>query len=148
MRALERRGAAEPARQLALIRSWETTTLLVKNGPLTPADIERIRTFADERSFDLAYYPGIRADEANRYNLLQEPYFYEAAQRLIEDPDAFVEQYKFDLDTRDRRPAVLLRFLQVAGAAGALGGLGAVGRRAAGLGLSDPERDARCRRRS
>ena len=51
-------------------------------------------------------------------------------------------------DTRDRRPAVLLRFLQVAGAAGALGGLGAVGRRAARLGLSDPGRDARCRRRS
>jgi spermidine synthase len=103
--ALERRGAAEPARQLALIRSWETTTLLVKNGPLTPADIERIRAFAAERSFDLAYCPGITADEANRYNLLQEPYFYEAAQGLIADPAAFLEQYKFDLaPATDDRP--------------------------------------------
>jgi spermidine synthase len=105
LRALERRGAATPARQLALIRSWETTTLLVKNGPLTPADLGRIRTFADQRSFDLAYYPGMRANEANRYNLLQEPYFYEAAQALIRDPDAFVEQYKFDLTpATDDRP--------------------------------------------
>jgi spermidine synthase len=105
LRALERRGAGAPARQLALIRSWETTTLLVKNGALTSADIERIRSFANERSFDLAYYPGMRADEANRYNLLQEPYFYEAAQRLIEDPAAFVEQYKFDLTpATDDRP--------------------------------------------
>jgi spermidine synthase len=105
LRALERRGAADPARQLALIRSWETTTLLVKNGPLAPADIERIRAFADERSFDLAYYPGIGADEANRYNLLQEPYFFEAAQRLIDDPAGFVEQYKFDLTpATDDRP--------------------------------------------
>ena len=47
----------------------------------------------------------MRADEANRYNLLQEPYFYEAAQRLIEDPAAFVEQYKFDLTpATDDRP--------------------------------------------
>jgi spermidine synthase len=105
LRALERRGIAEPARQLALIRSWETTTLLVRNGPLTADDIERIRTFADERSFDLAYYPGIGANEANRFNLLQEPYFFEAAQGLIEDPAGFVDRYKFDLTpATDDRP--------------------------------------------
>src|SRR5262245_36020872 len=97
LRALEGRGVAEPARQLVLIRSWETTTLLVKNGPLTPADIARLRAFADERSFDLAWYPGMRADEANRYNLLEEPYFFEAAQGLIEDPAGFLARYKFDL---------------------------------------------------
>ena len=105
LRALEQRGVAAPARQLALLRSWETTTLLVKNGPLTPEDIQRIRAFADERSFDLAWYPGMRADEANRYNLLQETYFFEAAQGLIEDPAGFVEQYKFDLrPATDDRP--------------------------------------------
>jgi spermidine synthase len=95
--ALERQSVAEPARQLALIRSWETTTLLVKNGALTSEDVARIRTFADERSFDLAYYPGMRADEANRYNLLERPYFFEAAQGLIEDPAGFLAGYKFDL---------------------------------------------------
>jgi spermidine synthase len=105
LRALEARGVAEPARQLALIRSWETTTLLVKNGPLTPDDIERIRAFTDERSFDLAYFPGMRAEEANRYNLLQEPYFFAAARGLIEDSAGFVEQYKFDLrPATDDRP--------------------------------------------
>jgi hypothetical protein len=105
LQALERRGVAEPARQLALIRSWETTTLLVKNGPFTPEDTQRIRTFADQRSFDLAWYPGMSVDEANRYNLLQEPYFFEAAQGLIEDPGGFIERYKFDLrPATDDRP--------------------------------------------
>jgi spermidine synthase len=105
LRALERQGVAEPARQLALIRSWETTTLLVKNAPLTPADIERIRAFADARSFDLAWYPGMQAAEANRYNLLAEPYFFEAATGLIEGPEAFLAQYKFDLvPATDDRP--------------------------------------------
>jgi spermidine synthase len=103
--ALERQGVAEPARRLALIRSWETTTLLVKNGPLTASDIERIRSFADERSFDLAYFPGIGADDVNRYNLLQRPYFFEAAKGLIEHPEGFVARYKFDLrPATDDRP--------------------------------------------
>ncbi|MGH6898260.1 MAG: spermidine synthase [Geminicoccaceae bacterium] len=105
LRALERRGVEAPARQLALIRSWETTTLLVKNGPLTPTDIAKIRAFADARSFDLAWYPGIAASEANRYNLLQEPYFFAAAKGLIEDPDGFLARYKFDLrPATDDRP--------------------------------------------
>ncbi len=67
----------EPWRQLALVRSWDTTILLVKNGPLSAADIDRIQAFADQRSFDLAYYPGMHAAEANRFNLLERPYFFE-----------------------------------------------------------------------
>jgi spermidine synthase len=105
LRTLERQGVAEPARQLALIRSWETTTLLVKNGPLAAADIREIRAFADARSFDLAYYPGMAASEANRYNLLQEPYFFAAAKGLIGDPEGFLARYKFDLrPATDDRP--------------------------------------------
>jgi hypothetical protein len=47
----------------------------------------------------------MRAAEANRYNLLQEPYFFEAAQGLIENPDAFLLRYKFDLrPPTDDRP--------------------------------------------
>jgi hypothetical protein len=47
----------------------------------------------------------MRAGEANRYNLLQEPYFFEAAQGLLEDPAGFVERYKFDLrPATDDRP--------------------------------------------
>jgi glucose-6-phosphate isomerase len=41
------------ARHLALVRSWNTTTLLVKNGPLTGDDAAAIRRFAEERAFDL-----------------------------------------------------------------------------------------------
>src|SRR5205807_15941 len=37
--ALERRGIRESGRHLALIRSWNTTTLLVKNSPLTGQDV-------------------------------------------------------------------------------------------------------------
>src|SRR5438132_1195042 len=81
--ALERRGTSEPGRHLALIRSWNTATLLVKNGPLTGKDVENIRRFADERAFDLAFLPGMTREEANRFNILDRPYFFDGAVALL-----------------------------------------------------------------
>ena len=104
--ALERKGIGEPGQQLALIRSWNTTTLIVKNGTLTAEDVARIRTFAAERSFDLDYYPGIERAEADRFNVLDQPYFFEGAAALLRpDRQTFLESYKFDLfPATDDRP--------------------------------------------
>jgi spermidine synthase len=104
--ALEAQGVAEPARRLALIRGWDTTTLLVKNGALSRADVERIRRFTQERSFDPIHYPGIGADEVNRNNVLQQPAFYEGATALLgPERERFVAGYKFDLrPATDDRP--------------------------------------------
>ena len=104
--ALERMGVAGAEQRLALIRSWSTTTLLIKNGPLTAAEIAGIRTFAAERSFDLAYYPGMSREEANRYNLLDQPYLFDGAQALLgPERAAFLARYKFDVSpATDDRP--------------------------------------------
>ena len=59
-----------------MIRGWKTVTLLVKNSDITAQEIAAIKDFSSKRSFDLAYYPGMRGDEASRYNLLAQPYFY------------------------------------------------------------------------
>jgi SAM-dependent methyltransferase len=106
LEALEGEGVAEPARRLALIRSWQTTTLLVRNGPFTPEDIGAIRTFAADRSFDVAYHPGIAPAEANRYNVLDRPYFYEGALALIgPERAAYLDRYKFQIaPATDDRP--------------------------------------------
>jgi spermidine synthase len=105
--ALERMGVAGAAEQrLALIRSWSTTTLLIKNGALSVAEIAKIRAFAAERSFDLAYYPGMSRDEANRYNLLDQPYLFDGATALLGPERAsFLARYKFDVSpATDDRP--------------------------------------------
>src|SRR5262249_35872604 len=62
--ALEHRGIGEPGRHLALVRSWNTTTLLVKNGPVTGEDAAAIRRFAEERAFDLSFLRGVSREEA------------------------------------------------------------------------------------
>jgi hypothetical protein len=106
VRALEAGGAPDPAAQLVLIRSWQTSTLLVKQGTFTPAEINAVRAFCKARAFDPAWYPGMPATAANHSNRLAEPYFYTAAQALT-GPDAtsFMQNYKFDITpATDDRP--------------------------------------------
>lgn len=104
--ALEGAGVAHPDRRLALIRGWQTTTLLVKHGDLTAQDSAAIRDFCARRSFDMAYYPGIAAAEANRYNVLSQPYVYEAARALLGPArHDFVQRYKYHIaPATDDRP--------------------------------------------
>lgn len=106
LRALEKSGVDSPQRQLVLIRSWKTTTLLVKNGEFLEEEIRAVRTFCEERFFDVAYYPGIRATETNRYNMLGRPYLYEGAMALTgEERNNFLKRYKFHITpATDDRP--------------------------------------------
>ena len=106
VRALEASGAPDPAAQLVLIRSWQTSTLLVKQGTFTPAEINAMRAFCKARAFDPAWYPGMPVTAANRSNRLAEPYFHAAAKALT-GPDAagFMANYKFDITpATDDRP--------------------------------------------
>jgi spermidine synthase len=95
-----------PERHLLLIRSWKTFTLVVSRSPLGPEEIERARKFCGARCFDLAYYAGMRAGEANRYDVLQSPDYFLGA-RAISGPGAksFLDGYIFDVSpTTDDRP--------------------------------------------
>jgi SAM-dependent methyltransferase len=104
--ALERRGVVDPGRHLALIRGWQTVTLLVKNGVLTGDEIAEIREFCRIRAFDVAYYPGMDAAEANRYSVLERPYLFEGAVALIgPNREQFLADYGFDVSpSTDDRP--------------------------------------------
>ncbi len=104
--ALEADGVAEPGRHLALIRSWNTATLLVAKSPFTAEDVAAIRGFAAENFFDISWAPGISASDVNRYNQLDQEYFYEGAVALLGPERAeFTERYKFDIaPATDNRP--------------------------------------------
>ncbi|CAN7246905.1 spermidine synthase [Variovorax sp. LjRoot178] len=104
--ALERSGATDPGSQLALVRSWKTSTLLVKNGVFGSEDIASIKAFCAARSFDLGFYPGMRPEEANRYNVVEGPDLFDGATALLgPGRDAFLEDYKFHIaPATDDRP--------------------------------------------
>lgn len=96
--ALRQAGVNDPEQRLLLIRSWQTSTLLVKNGRFTDKELSSVQRFCDERGFDLAYTPDLKPGQVNRYNILNSPVFYQAATALLgEKSDAFMQQYKFNL---------------------------------------------------
>jgi spermidine synthase len=104
--ALERAGVEDVSRQLLLIRSLQTSTLLIKNGVIDETDIERLQAFCKTRAFDTAYYPGMPPIQANRYNRLESAYFFDAAQALLgSNREQFLRDYKFSLQpASDDRP--------------------------------------------
>ena len=103
--ALERNGAEDPKKQIVLIRGWQTSTLVVKNGIFSPEEIGRLKHFCDKRFFDVAYCGGIVESEANRYNILEKPYFFLGAQAVLLNRARYFDDYKFDLrPATDDRP--------------------------------------------
>jgi hypothetical protein len=96
--ALESMGVDHPEDRLVLIRGWQTSTLLIRNAPFTAAELEALRGFCRMRSFDLVYYPGMGSAEANRYNVLEQDYFYRGSQALLgKQRENFMADYKFRL---------------------------------------------------
>ena len=104
--ALRRAGVADPAKQLLLIRGWQTSTLLIKNGRFTKQEIASAQQFCKTRSFDLAFYADMPTSLANQYNVLPEAYYYQGAKALLgEAPEQFLADYKFNIKpATDDRP--------------------------------------------
>jgi SAM-dependent methyltransferase len=97
-----------PAHRIALVRGWNTATLVVKNGDFAPHELAAIRTFCDDRSLDVDYAPGVRREETNQLNVLEEPYLFDAATALVaggRTREDFYERYKFNVrPATDERP--------------------------------------------
>lgn len=104
--ALKKQGVKDPGSRLIFIRSLRTVCLIVKNGPLTPMDIHKVRAFCGELRFDPVWFPGITNKEANRWNRLAQPLFHDSATALLgSHAAAFQRRYKFDISAiRDDRP--------------------------------------------
>ncbi len=68
--ALRRAGIADPGAHVVVYRSAWNLRILFGKEPWTPERVATVRRFADERSFDVSYYPGIdiEAARASIYN--------------------------------------------------------------------------------
>ncbi len=97
-------AAKVSGRQLAIVRSWNTASLVIKRGDFDAAELAALRRFCEERSFDLDYAPGVAREETNRFNVLDEPYLFDAATSILGRTD-FFERYKFHVrPATDERP--------------------------------------------
>lgn len=104
--ALRQIGVPDSAKRLAVIRSWNTVTMLVKNGDLSSPDIAAIRAFSNPRFFDIAYYPAMRREEANRFNRQDQPWLHDGIRALLgSSAERYMDDYKFNIrPATDDRP--------------------------------------------
>ena len=84
VRALPAAAQQAPAAHVAMVRNWDSFTLLVTPQPLPPPRIKAIRAFAAGRGFDLVALPGLRAAETNRFNRLAEPFHAQAVAAVLD----------------------------------------------------------------
>lgn len=103
--AVERAGG-EPARQLVAYRSWSTVSILAARSPFTTEQIALLKTGLSELSFDAVYYPGVRPEETNRYNVLPALDHYDLfARALGPGGEASYSSYGYDVTPpKDDRP--------------------------------------------
>lgn len=93
--ALRRQGQEDPPAHLAVIRSWDSCSIIAARDPILGDELGRLKAFAQAKGFDLDYYPGMNPTEANRFSRYDRPIFAEAYHAIIQDPGLIARQ---DLD--------------------------------------------------
>jgi len=82
-------------------RSWSTLTTLFKKDGFDENEINLLKENVKKLNFDIVYYNGVRQDEVNIYNILEEPYFYNYYKEIIEvssgSRETFYKNYYFNI---------------------------------------------------
>lgn len=105
--ALKKTGTGDPAQHLAMLRNFDTFTLIVSNSKI---DNERLAQFCEDKNFDLVFLEGMQREMANRFNRFDQPYHYEATRQLAGmyrtgRQDDFFRRYLLDVAPQtDMRP--------------------------------------------
>jgi hypothetical protein len=123
--ALTRLGVETPSEHLAVARSWDVCTILVSRRPFRGELLEILKSFCQERGFDLDWYPGIAPADTGRFIKLERPWYFEAYEELMRNP-GFIKGYFLDVapETDDRPfPSRFLRWLRVSDYMRSTGGM-------------------------
>ncbi|UCF91703.1 MAG: hypothetical protein JSW39_26095 [Desulfobacterales bacterium] len=101
-------GCTPPANHLALLRNWDTFTLIVSARSLRNTAI--IKDFAQKRNFDMVFIKDLSPELINRYNVYDKPFYADQITRLAEayrsgTAKQFFQSYLLDVRPQsDRRP--------------------------------------------
>jgi len=96
--ALDEKNASTNNQVLAF-RSFNTGTVILKNGIFTDNELEIVRQFCKELAYDLIYLPDITPEEINRFNILPKPLYYQLFNQLLNSSNrqAFYRDYTYDI---------------------------------------------------
>jgi hypothetical protein len=105
--ALQKHAVRRPRDHLALLRNFNTFTLLVSKAPL---NVKAITEFARQKNFDLVFFSNIQPAMANRFHVFDEPYHFQEISKLAASyesgrPGDYFRKYLLDVKPQsDSRP--------------------------------------------
>jgi hypothetical protein len=105
--ALKKNAVEKPAEHLALLRNFDTFTLLVSKSQV---NFRRVIEFCRQNNFDPVFLEGMQQGMANRFNVFDEPYHFQKINQLAAAyqsgrQDDFFRMYLLDVAPQsDRRP--------------------------------------------
>ncbi|MCL4466932.1 MAG: hypothetical protein M1389_13070 [Chloroflexi bacterium] len=103
--AMRQEGIGGLGAHLVAFRSMRTATFIASRTPFTQAELAATREFMQANAFDPIYLPGLRPDELNRHNVLQQDTYYSLFLSLLDDPSETIARSAFDLrPPTDDRP--------------------------------------------
>jgi hypothetical protein len=92
---------------VVIVRSWGTTTVLVKPSGFSNTDMDQLGRWATNRQVDLGWYPGA-IDPAAQYHISDDPTLVRAVRAAVASPDSarhFADEYVFAVaPASDARP--------------------------------------------
>ena len=77
--ALKNNAVERPGEHLALLRNFDTFTLLISKSQV---NIRRVIEFCRQNNFDPVFLEGMQRDMANRFNVFDEPYHFQKINQL------------------------------------------------------------------
>ena len=105
--ALKKNAVARPGEHLALLRNFDTFTLLVSKSQV---NIQRIIKFCRQNNFDPVFMDGMQPEMANRFNVFDAPFHFQKINQLAAAyqsgrQDDFFRMYLLDVAPQsDKRP--------------------------------------------
>lgn len=80
---LQEEWDVDPALHMAAIRAWNSVTVVACRFELRGEHTQAVRAFCRSRGFDLVWLHDLQPEEINRVNVLERPYFNEAASAIL-----------------------------------------------------------------
>jgi hypothetical protein len=95
----------DPAEHIVAFRTLRTITFVTSLQPYTKEELSIVRDFLEGRNYDPVYMPGIKTEELNRYNILEEPIYHQLLAEILADGEGVYDNYRFDIEPpTDDRP--------------------------------------------
>ncbi|MGA2641555.1 MAG: hypothetical protein ABSG21_11720, partial [Spirochaetia bacterium] len=102
--AVRQEGVLDGQEHLAVIRNWDTYSLLISRRPVQGLILDSLTQFANTMSFDLDWFPGITAEETNRFNRIPGSLFFKEYAELVKNA-LYTATYSLDVAPQsDERP--------------------------------------------